>query len=61
MLDWFIGDVVDELGVRKEVEYAYHILQHGSSADRQIATHQRTGDMKAVVDQLIAETAEGVV
>jgi carboxylate-amine ligase len=61
MIEWFIGDVVDELGSRQEVEYAYRILQEGSSADRQIAIYQRTGDFKAVVDQLIAETSEGVI
>ncbi len=61
LLDWFIGDVVDELGSRKEVEYAYRILEGGASADRQLATYKRTGDLKAVVDQLIQETAEGVV
>ncbi len=61
LLEWFIGDVVDELGSRKEVEYAYRILEEGASADRQLATYERTGDLKAVVDQLIRETAEGVV
>ncbi len=60
LIEWFIGDVVDELGSRKEVEYAYRILQEGSSADRQLATYQRTGDLKAVVDQLIRETGEGI-
>lgn len=60
MLAWFIDDVLDELGSRKEVEYAFHILDNGTSADRQLATYARTKDMKAVVDQLIAETAEGV-
>jgi carboxylate-amine ligase len=61
MLEWFIGDVVDELGSRPQVEYAYRILEEGSSADRQLAVYRRTGDLKAVVDQLIAETEEGVV
>jgi carboxylate-amine ligase len=61
MLDWFIGDVLDELGSRKEVEYAYHILEHGTSADRQLATFERTGDLKAVVDQVVQETSEGVL
>src|SRR5712692_5728499 len=61
MIEWFIGDVVDELGSRQEIEYAYRILSEGSSADRQLATYQRTGDLKDVVDQLILETAEGVV
>lgn len=61
LLEWFIDDVVDELGSRAEVEYAFRILKEGTSADRQLATFQRTGDLKAVVDQLIAETEEGVV
>ena len=61
LVGWFIDDVVDELGSRKEVEYAYHILEHGTSADRQLATYERTGDLKAVVDQLIRETEEGVL
>ena len=60
LIEWFVDDVVDELGSRKEVEYAFRILEHGTSADRQIATFERTGDLKAVVDQLVAETAEGV-
>ena len=61
MIEWFIDDVIDELGSRREVEYAYRILDEGSSAERQLATYQRTGDLKAVVDQLIRETAEGVL
>ena len=60
LIEWFIGDVIDELGSRQEVEYAYRIFQEGTSADRQLATYQRTGDLKAVVDQLIQETSEGV-
>lgn len=60
MIEWFIGDVVDELGSRREVEYAYRILEEGTSADRQLAAYQRTGDLKAVVAQLIRETAEGI-
>jgi glutamate---cysteine ligase / carboxylate-amine ligase len=61
LIGWFIDDVLDELGSRKDVEYAYKILEEGSSADRQIAVFNRTGDVKAVVDHLIAETREGVV
>jgi carboxylate-amine ligase len=61
LIEWFIGDIVDELGSRREVEYAFHILQEGSSADRQLATYKQTGDLNAVVDQLIRETSEGVV
>ncbi|MCU0622215.1 MAG: carboxylate-amine ligase, partial [Gemmatimonadales bacterium] len=61
LVEWFIGDVVDELGSRAEVEYAFRILAEGTSADRQLATYQRTGDIRAVVDQLVRETAEGVI
>lgn len=57
----FVDDVLDELGSRKEVEYAYTILQEGSSADRQLQTYAETGDLNAVVDRLIAETKEGVM
>jgi carboxylate-amine ligase len=60
LIEWFLDDVLDELGTRKEVEYAFKILAEGSSAQRQLATYARTGDLKAVVDQLIRETAEGV-
>src|SRR5436309_1892450 len=61
MIEWFIGVVMDELGSRQEVKYAYRILQDGSSADIQLATYQLTGDLKPVVDQLIQETIEGVL
>jgi glutamate---cysteine ligase / carboxylate-amine ligase len=60
MIEWFLGDVLDELGTRPQVEYAYRILEEGTSADRQIATFKRTGEMREVVDQLVRETGEGV-
>jgi len=61
MIEWFIGDVMDELGSRKEIEYAYRILDEGASADRQLATFKSTGSLQAVVDQLIKETEESVL
>jgi carboxylate-amine ligase len=60
LLEWFIGDVVDDLGSREQVSYAYRILEEGTSADRQLETFRETGDLKAVVDRLVRETAEGV-
>lgn len=56
----FVDDVVDELGSRKEVEYAHVILDAGSSADRQLETFRATENLEAVVDQLVAETREGL-
>jgi carboxylate-amine ligase len=61
LIEWFIGDIADELGSRREIEYALTILENGSSADRQVAVYERTQDLKAVVDSLIAESAEGVL
>ncbi|MBK9940184.1 MAG: carboxylate-amine ligase [Kouleothrix sp.] len=55
-----VDDVVDELGSRKEVEYLLTICENGSSADRQLRVFNQTNDLKAVVDNLIAETMEGV-
>jgi carboxylate-amine ligase len=60
LLDWFLADVVDELRSRQQIEYAFKILEEGTSADRQLATFEETGDLRAVVDQLVRETAEGV-
>ena len=60
LLEWFIDDVVDELGSRREVEYAFTIMRNGTSADRQLAVYDRTGSLEAVVDHLVAETAEGI-
>lgn len=62
-----VDDVVDELGSRKEVEYVRTILRNGTSADRQLAVYRKNGGddnreeaLKAVVDHLVAETAEGI-
>jgi len=54
-----VDDVVDELGVRREVEHVRTILAEGTSADRQLAVFEKTGDLKAVVDHLVAETRLG--
>jgi glutamate---cysteine ligase / carboxylate-amine ligase len=60
ILHWFVDDVVDELGTRKEIEYAFEIMRTGTSADRQLAVFERTGDLKKVVQNVVSETAEGV-
>ena len=62
LIDWFLRDVIDELGTRKEIEYAYKIMEGGTSADRQLKTYRESGEnIRAVVDQLVIETREGVV
>lgn len=56
----FIDDVVDELGCRKEVEYAWTILENGTGADRQLRIFNETGDLTKVVDYMISETEYGI-
>ncbi|MEW5986409.1 MAG: carboxylate-amine ligase [Chloroflexota bacterium] len=63
----FLDDVVDDLDSRQAVEYVRTILATGTSADRQVAVYKQHGGddnreeaLKAVVDNLIAETVEGV-
>ena len=55
-----VDDVVDDLGSRTEVEYVHEILSSGCSADRQLDAYKESGDFRAVVDQVVAETAEGL-
>jgi glutamate---cysteine ligase / carboxylate-amine ligase len=59
MLAW-IDDVADEVGIRREIQYVHTILEHGTSADRQLAVYRKTGSMQAVVDHLIHETTMGL-
>src|SRR5262245_20760285 len=60
LIEWFLADVIDELGTRKEIEFAFEILKTGNSASRQVETFNKSNDLNAVVDQLIRETEEGV-
>ncbi|HUL14433.1 MAG TPA: carboxylate-amine ligase [Terriglobales bacterium] len=55
-----VDDVVDDLGSRSAVEYIQTILHEGTSAERQLRVFEQTGDLKAVVRHLVAETRGGV-
>jgi len=56
----FVSDVVDELGSREEIGYIQRILEEGTGADRQLKVFRETGDLKRVVDYMIAETEFGL-
>ena len=56
----FVDEVVDDLGSRQAVEYAYKMIEEGTGADRQLETFRQTNDLKAVVDLICQETLEGV-
>ena len=52
----FIAPEVEELGSQTEIAHIEKIIREGTGADRQLAVWERTHDMKAVVDQILAET-----
>src|SRR5216117_3393868 len=56
----FVSTEVDELGSKREMTHIERIMREGTGADRQLAAFARTQDMKAVVDQIVAETYEGL-
>jgi carboxylate-amine ligase len=56
-----VGEEIDELGTRAAIQPIEAMLAHGTSADRQLRVYDATdGDLKAVVDHLIAETRVGL-
>lgn len=62
-----VDEQIDELDSREEVEVIYSILEHGTSADRQLKVFTEHGGaankekaLRAVVDHLVRETTEGI-
>jgi carboxylate-amine ligase len=55
-----VDPVVDELGSREEINYIHQMLEMGTGADRQLKVFEETGDLKKVVDYIVAETQVGV-
>src|SRR5881296_627409 len=56
----FVSTEVNELGTQKEMAHIERIMHEGTGADRQLAAYERTHDIKAVVDHIVAETYEGL-
>jgi carboxylate-amine ligase len=52
----FIDDVIDDLHSRWAVEYVHTVLREGTSADRQLAVYRATGDLRAVVRDIVEQT-----
>ena len=55
-----VGEVADELGSRDDINYIHQMLEMGTGADRQLKVYEETGDLKKVVDYIVAETQVGV-
>ena len=56
----FVDDTLDELGSREELGYVHTMLRQGSGADRQLQVFRDTGNLKSVVDFMVAETRAGL-
>src|ERR1700756_2852853 len=56
-----VDDVVDDLGSRSAVNYVHTILLEGTSAERQLRVFEQTGDLRAVVQHVVAETRAGTM
>ncbi|PYL68894.1 MAG: carboxylate-amine ligase [Verrucomicrobia bacterium] len=56
----FVSTEVNELGTQREMAHIERIMREGTGADRQLAVWEHTHDMKIVVDQIVAETYEGL-
>src|SRR6266571_3655065 len=56
----FVSTEVEELENQAEMAHIERMMREGTGADRQLIVWERTQDMKAVVDQIVAETNEGL-
>jgi carboxylate-amine ligase len=56
----FVDDVLDDLGSRAALEPIHQIVREGTSAERQLHVYKETGDFKAVVRHIVAETRAGL-
>jgi carboxylate-amine ligase len=57
----FVKEGVDALGLHKEIDYLHTMLERGTGAQRQLRVFDETGgDLKKVVDYIIAETNYGL-
>ena len=56
----FVGDEMRVLNSERELGYVQEMLKQGSGADRQLRVYRETGDLKAVVDYMAAETRAGL-
>lgn len=56
----FVSAEAEELGNQREIAHIERVICEGTGADRQLMVWERTQDMKAVVDQIVVETNEGL-
>jgi len=55
-----VEEVVDNLGVRKEMEFIKEMVSIGTGADRQLKVWNETKNLNSVVDYIISQTYKGL-
>jgi glutamate---cysteine ligase / carboxylate-amine ligase len=55
----FVSEAADIFKSQDDLERVRHILQEGTSADKQLAIYDKTESFQTVVDHLISETMRG--
>ena len=53
--------IAKQLGCERDIAYIHEMLRMGTGADRQLKVYEETGDLKKVVDYIVAETRVGVM
>ena len=48
-----LGEHADELGCRAELDGVEDLLANGTGAHRQLAIHERTGDLRRLVAEIV--------
>jgi carboxylate-amine ligase len=56
-----ISDAAKDLSCERDIAYIHEMLRMGTGADRQLKVYEETGDLKKVVDYIVAETRVGVM
>ena len=59
-LFYLIMEYAEQLDSWRYLEPLFSVVETGNSAERQLRVYRETGSLTAVVDQLIAETAQGL-
>src|SRR5205809_3123539 len=55
-----VASEVNEFGTQRDMDHIVRSIREGTGADRQLAAYKQTQDMKAVVDNIVTETYEGL-
>src|SRR5215813_8413826 len=56
----FVDDVIDQLGSRHRLAYVHKMLEHGTGADRQLDTFDKTKNLASVAEYIHSQYLAGI-